>query len=144
MVIIKNRKVDLAAKKNSGIKKPINFKVRFHNVGPINSGEIEVKPLTILIGPNQSGKSYAAMLIYSIINSKFENSKNMNHSFSSYITEHEDKKFRERIDSLNKNDSTIKDLELKQLFKSIYKRVMKKRNTGIEKKWSKNIIFRNS
>lgn len=43
-----------------------NFNLEIKNFGPISSGSISIKPLTILIGPNQSGKSYASMLIYSI------------------------------------------------------------------------------
>jgi hypothetical protein len=36
------------------------------NLGPIVHGSISLKPLTILIGPNNSGKSYAATLLYSV------------------------------------------------------------------------------
>ena len=39
------------------------------NFGPIIKGEIELKPLTIFIGTNNSGKSYAAMLIHSLYRS---------------------------------------------------------------------------
>ena len=34
--------------------------------GPIRSGRIEIAPMTVLTGPNNSGKSYAALLIRSI------------------------------------------------------------------------------
>lgn len=37
------------------------------NFGPIKSGTIELKPLTILIGPNNSGKSYMATLAYALL-----------------------------------------------------------------------------
>jgi len=40
--------------------------IKIGNFGPISSGEINLKPLTILIGPNYSGKSYLAMLVNSI------------------------------------------------------------------------------
>ena len=39
------------------------------NFGPISEGQIDLKPLTILIGPNNSGKSYAAMFVHSILSS---------------------------------------------------------------------------
>src|SRR5271157_3459847 len=39
------------------------------NFGPISSGKIKLKPLTIFVGPNNSGKSYAATLIHSIMES---------------------------------------------------------------------------
>ena len=35
--------------------------------GPISSASISVKPLTVFIGPNNSGKSYAAKLLHSIM-----------------------------------------------------------------------------
>ena len=50
-------------------EKTENLKLKIRNFGPITEGEITLKPLTIFIGPNNSGKSYAAMLIHSIFES---------------------------------------------------------------------------
>ncbi len=47
----------------------IEWKLRIKDFGPISRGEITLKPLTVFIGPNNSGKSYAAMLIHSIFES---------------------------------------------------------------------------
>ena len=47
-------------------KKKIGITVEMKNFGPIADGRIKIKPLTLLIGPNNSGKSYAATLIYSL------------------------------------------------------------------------------
>jgi len=55
------------SKKSNKIVDIKSFTVGFKNFGPISSGEIEVKPLTILIGPNNAGKSYAANLINSLL-----------------------------------------------------------------------------
>jgi predicted ATPase len=41
-----------------------NLKVSVENFGPVRKGQFELKPLTILIGPNNSGKSYMSLLIY--------------------------------------------------------------------------------
>src|SRR5919112_5582446 len=41
-------------------------KFTVENFGPIHSGSVEIKPLTILIGANNSGKSYLATLAYSL------------------------------------------------------------------------------
>lgn len=41
-----------------------NLCVSLANLGPIVSGEFELKPLTLFIGPNNSGKTYAATLTY--------------------------------------------------------------------------------
>ena len=45
--------------------------IKLKNFGPISEGRISLKPLTILIGPNNSGKSYVAALVYSIIKSTY-------------------------------------------------------------------------
>ncbi len=37
--------------------------IKIENFGPIAKGKINIKPLTIFIGPNNTGKSYAAILI---------------------------------------------------------------------------------
>ena len=43
------------------------MKISFENFGPIASGSLELKPLTILIGPNQVGKSFAAMAAHAFL-----------------------------------------------------------------------------
>lgn len=50
------------------------FSIKANNFGPLSFIDVEVKPLTIFIGPNNTGKSYTAMLIYSILkaNQTFE------------------------------------------------------------------------
>jgi predicted ATPase len=48
-----------------------NSKIEIKDFGPISKGEIELKPLTTFIGPNNSGKSYAAMLIHSLYRSYY-------------------------------------------------------------------------
>jgi len=50
-------------------RKKIELKVEIKDFGPISDGVITLKPLTLFIGPNNSGKSYAAMLIHSIFES---------------------------------------------------------------------------
>ncbi|MBM4031135.1 MAG: hypothetical protein FJ291_05050 [Planctomycetes bacterium] len=47
----------------------LKLTVAMKNFGPIADGEVELKPLTIFVGPNNSGKSYAATLIHSIFQS---------------------------------------------------------------------------
>jgi len=37
------------------------------NFGPISKGEIYIKPLTVFVGPNGTGKSYAARLYYALL-----------------------------------------------------------------------------
>ena len=39
--------------------------INIRNFGPIEKGRLEIMPLTVLTGPNNSGKSYAASLIRS-------------------------------------------------------------------------------
>lgn len=40
------------------------------NFGPIREGKVRIKPLTIFMGPNNSGKSYMAVLIHSILSGR--------------------------------------------------------------------------
>jgi predicted ATPase len=44
-----------------------NAIINIRNFGPIKKGEIELKPLTIFLGHNNTGKTYVALLIYSLI-----------------------------------------------------------------------------
>ena len=37
-----------------------------NNLGPVAQAELELKPLTILVGPNSSGKSHVALTVYAI------------------------------------------------------------------------------
>ncbi len=43
--------------------------IKFHikDFGPISKADIDIKPLTVFIGRNNTGKSYAALLLYSLI-----------------------------------------------------------------------------
>ncbi len=40
--------------------------IRLRNLGPIREGEIQLHPLTVLIGKNNTGKTYAAQAVYSV------------------------------------------------------------------------------
>lgn len=42
----------------------MTLRLAVNNVGPLASGKIEIAPLTVIIGPNNSGKSVLAMLTY--------------------------------------------------------------------------------
>jgi predicted ATPase len=44
------------------------FEVRVRDFGPIREGSVTLRPLTILIGPNNAGKSYLALLTYALLN----------------------------------------------------------------------------
>lgn len=46
---------------------PINLNLTVRNFGPVAHGAVTLKPLTIFIGPNNSGKSYIATLLRSIM-----------------------------------------------------------------------------
>lgn len=41
--------------------------VEIRDFGPVSSASIRLSPLTVLVGPNNSGKSYIALLLHSII-----------------------------------------------------------------------------
>ncbi len=56
-------------KKKETKPKPIDLKLTLENFGPLRKAEIKLKPMTIFIGPNNSGKTYAAMMFYSVFQS---------------------------------------------------------------------------
>lgn len=43
-----------------------DYRVRVKNFGPIKEGSIELRPLTVFVGPGNTGKSYLATLIYAL------------------------------------------------------------------------------
>jgi len=42
------------------------IQIEVREFGPIAEGTVQVKPLTVFVGPNNSGKSYLAMLLYAL------------------------------------------------------------------------------
>src|SRR3990167_1898741 len=51
--------------------------------GPISEGDVQLKPLTVFIGPNNSGKSYLAILAYALLHSTCTE-----HGFYGYSKQH--------------------------------------------------------
>lgn len=43
-----------------------NYRVRVKNFGPITEGDVEFRPLTVFVGPSNTGKSYLATMIYAL------------------------------------------------------------------------------
>ena len=43
------------------------MKLRVRNFGHVRKADVEIKPLTVFVGPSNTGKSYLAMLLYSIV-----------------------------------------------------------------------------
>ena len=46
--------------------------VQVENFGPIGSGSIDLRPLTVLTGPSNTGKSWFATLFYTLYNRRFD------------------------------------------------------------------------
>ena len=65
------------------------LKVKVDDYGPIIAGEVELKPLTIFVGPSNSGKSYMATAVYSLMNAVRESPaspfQNLNAPFGSVM-----------------------------------------------------------
>ena len=43
-----------------------NVRISAENFGPIVNGSIDLRPLTVLVGPSNTGKTYLATLIYAL------------------------------------------------------------------------------
>ena len=52
--------------------------LRVRNLGPIKEGSIELKPLTVFIGPNNTGKTYLAYLVMGLVDDLKFKSKLLN------------------------------------------------------------------
>ncbi|RNJ72372.1 MAG: hypothetical protein EB833_05025 [Thaumarchaeota archaeon S13] len=52
----------------SGIAGP-DTELEISDFGPIAGGKIALRPLTVLVGPNNSGKTYASVLAHSVVSS---------------------------------------------------------------------------
>jgi len=51
--------------------------IKVSQFGPIVRGQVELKPLTVFVGPNNSGKSYISVLLYAIMRSFFYTSRSL-------------------------------------------------------------------
>ena len=43
-----------------------NYSIKVENFGPIVNAEVDLRPLTVFIGPSNTGKSYLAILVYAL------------------------------------------------------------------------------
>ena len=83
-----------------------NLRIEVKDFGPISEGEIELRPLTVFIGPNNSGKSYIAMLIYSLYKSFYR----LASSYIYYRLDHEKRERRIEVEgSFEKEENIYKE-----------------------------------
>ncbi|MGH7381529.1 MAG: AAA family ATPase [Candidatus Methylomirabilales bacterium] len=47
----------------------IDLVVDINDFGPVSKGRVRLRPLTVFVGPNNSGKSYVAMFVHSLLRS---------------------------------------------------------------------------
>ena len=45
---------------------PMNVKLSVRDFGPIAEGEVDLRPLTVFVGPSNTGKTYMALLLYAL------------------------------------------------------------------------------
>ena len=43
-----------------------NVRIAAREFGPVAEGEVELRPLTVFVGPSNTGKTYLAVLIYAL------------------------------------------------------------------------------
>jgi predicted ATPase len=73
------------------------------NFGPLRSAKVEIKPLTIFVGPNNSGKSYLAMLLYSLCGAQYSESPVSTFQLRRYWEKKTSKRARTDIDQKVRN-----------------------------------------
>jgi len=49
-----------------GASTPRDYRLKVENFGPIIAADVEFRPLTVFVGPSNTGKSYLAALLYSL------------------------------------------------------------------------------
>ncbi|MDE0159487.1 MAG: AAA family ATPase [Candidatus Dadabacteria bacterium] len=52
----------------AGVPSRVDVRIAVENFGPIEKGEVELRPLTIFVGASNTGKTYFSVLIYSLHN----------------------------------------------------------------------------
>lgn len=50
----------------NGLAKQDALELEVANFGPIVEAKIDLRPLTVFVGPSNTGKSYLAILIYAL------------------------------------------------------------------------------
>ena len=56
---------DIESSNRTKVEQP-DIRVSVTNLGPIKSGSVDLRPLTIFVGPSNTGKTYFAILIYAL------------------------------------------------------------------------------
>jgi len=86
---------------------PIEFNLT--NFGPIKSGHIIVKPLTIFVGPNNAGKSYTAMLLHAFFD--FITKRDASFYIFSRLIDDKTFDYRKTINRLKSTNTILQKLE---------------------------------
>ena len=82
----------------------MNLALHIRDFGPISDANISLKPLTIFVGPNNSGKSHTSTLIHSVVSAC---TKSIPYDYSSRLTA-------QALDKLMPMSDRIKQLTLKE------------------------------
>ena len=112
------------------------MKFNISHVGKIESAEIEIKPLTIFIGQNNSGKTYAASSLWAILNYIEENTSTLPNSKNALVSEETYQKYKNIFKEILVNFS------IKETPYTV--KIMKRELNELEKEINKNIIKRSS
>jgi len=116
--------------KDGEIEKDVtkDFDLEIKNFGPIKSGKISIKPLTILIGANQSGKSYASMLIYSIYKAQSNIAKDdsLMDSYYNLASDQEKEELSVLFKEFINKDDYISNKTINNIFRITYQKAYEK------------------
>ena len=110
------------------VELPLNFKININNFGPLRQGNVELKPLTVFIGPNNSGKSYAALLMHSALKA--------GSSLSRYVSTHY---YHDKTDVYDLKDSFEQWRNKKETTFVLPDSYVRKSVEGILNEWKKDI-----
>jgi len=110
-------------------------RLKVKNFGYVGEGEIRLAPITVLIGPNNTGKSYTAMLLYALVKSlqrilrretiramRFIMIEDLEKSPLKEFVHEYYKKLREHQNLARESESRQKNAELSKLLKEFIER----------------------
>ena len=57
---------EIAETQDEPLLRPVDVRLMVRDFGPVAEGEVELRPLTVFVGPSNTGKTYLAVLMYAL------------------------------------------------------------------------------
>jgi predicted ATPase len=106
------------------------MKITFKNVGAIEETELDLRPMTVIIGPNNSNKTYIAYLTYGVLQNCTDmgfilESKFKKHNENTYTCSLDENLLKEFSENIN-NRTRFFRIELTSFFQDTSRQIFQK------------------